>query len=429
MPHISFLTYGTRGDVEPFLALAHHFYDLDYEIRFCAPSDFKSLIEEQGFDYAPTTLTPIRSLVENPILQDLMHFNVFKIKKTLANLHEFTHETIVDTIPRAIDKQGKVKTDLIIAHCGLPIACDVAEHLKVPLVYVSPVPAVATSTFPTVPLTKSWGYFNKATYLPIRYGRSFTPSLYKEARKGMGLPPISRFQRCFYLNGQPVPIIHAFSQHLIPRPHDWPDHAYVTGSLFLDKEASNWQPEPDLVHFLDAGPPPIYVGFGSMITGQAKNMVDSVLSAAEHTKQRILLSKGWAELSLSSFADKEFLANNVFLLGNVPHHALFPMVKAVVHHGGAGTLAAGLRAGKPTLVCPFGFDQPWWGAQVKRQKLGPAPLPQKQLTKETFSKAFADLVNNPIYAENAKNLGIAMAPEQGVKKAAQTIIKLFGLRS
>ncbi len=424
MPHISFLTFGTRGDVEPFMALAHYFHDLGYHIRFAAPIDFQSWVEQQGFDFAPTTLTPIREIVENPILQDLMHFNVFKIRKAMASLQNFTRQTIVESIPHIIDK-----TDLIIAHCGLPIACDVAEHTKAPLIYISPIPAVATKTIPTVPLTKSLGFLNKATYLPMKYGRCFTPALYREAREIMGLPPVSRFQKSFYLNGDHVPILHCFSQHILPRPYDWPDHAYITGPLFLDKEAVNWKPEPDLARFLAAGPPPVYIGFGSMITGQAENLLESMLATAKQTGQRILLSKGWAELNLSDHPDDEFLSNNVFMLGNVPHHALFPLVKAVVHHGGAGTLAAGLRAGRPTLICPFGFDQPWWGAQVARQKLGPAPLPQKKLTQQTFTTAFKDLINNPIYAQNANQLANAMAQEDGVKNAAQTIFKLFGLQS
>lgn len=416
MPHITFLTYGTRGDVEPFLALALHFKDMGYDITFAAPSDFKNWVEQQDLHYKPTTRTPIKRIVENPALQDLMNFNLFKIRKAYKTLKTFTFENLVDIVPKIVDK-----TDLIIAHCGLLMASDIAEKHNVPLVFLSPIPATPTKSFPIVPLTRSLGVLNKATYLPIRLARAFTPSLYQKVRENLQLPPASRFKNSFQLNGKPIPILHIYSPNLCPRPNDWPPSALITGNLFLDKLGKNWQPEPDLAEFLENGPPPVYIGFGSMITGQSENLVEIVLKAAKQANQRLLLSAGWAGLKPQN------ATKDVFLLGDVPHYGLFPHVKAVVHHGGAGTLAAGLRAGKPTLVCPFGFDQSWWGAIVERKQLGPPPIHQKKLTQENFTEAFSDLVNNTQYAQQAKNLGHLMQKEQGVKKTAQTIIELFEL--
>lgn len=416
MAHISFLTYGTRGDVEPFLALAHEFRDRGFDIRFAAPSDFEDWVTSEGFDYRPTTRSPISKLVADPILEDLMHFNILKLRKALKSLEGFMHETIVETMPKAIGS-----TDLIIAHCGLPIATDIAEHVNAPLVYVSPVPAAPTRHFPIVPFTGSLGFLNKATYWPLIWARAFTPKLYRDARSKMGLCSASRFQKAFFYKGKAVPIVHAFSPHLIPRPDDWPDHAYITGNFFYDRAAQGWAPSPTLDAFLNDGPPPVYIGFGSMNIGKAKNLVEIVLSAARALNQRVLLSKGWAELAL----DQQ--EKTTFMIGDAPHHALFPKVRAVVHHGGAGTTAAGLRAGKASLICPFGFDQPWWGALIARRGLGPAPIAQKKLTTARFTAALDDVVHNPIYHEKARALGMQMADERGVKTAAQLIIDLFKL--
>ncbi len=416
MGHITFLTYGTRGDVEPFLALALELRALGFAIRFAAPLDFEGWITAEGFDYQPTTRTPIADLVADPILEDLMHFNLLKIMKGLKTLKGFMHDTIVETMPKAVGK-----TDLIISHAGLPIATDLAEHAEARLCYISPIPALPTAEFPFVPFKRNFGRFNRIFNLPLRYARCFTPSLYKEAREAMGLSPRSRFQKAFMINGAPVPLIHAFSPHLIPRPKDWPAHALVTGYLFYDHKADGWQPEPALQAFLDAGAPPLYIGFGSMNTGGATNLVDIALTAAREARCRVLLSRGWAGLDYRG-GDPD-----VFMLDDVPHHALFRLVKAVVHHGGAGTTAAGLRAGRPTLICPFGFDQPWWGALVHKRQLGPAPLAQKELTVPRLAKAFMDLTTNPLYTEKAAQLQSQMAKEAGVVKTAQTIISVFEL--
>lgn len=416
MTHISFLTYGTRGDVEPFLALALHFQTLGFDVSLAAPSDFKDWIESLGVDYQPTTRSPIRDIVENPALQDLMNFNLLKVRRGLKSLQNFMHETLVETMPKAIGP-----TDLIIAHCGLPLAVDIAEKWNVPLAFLSPIPAVATKEFPIVPFTRSLGFLNKWTYLPIRFARLFAPRLYREARAALGLAPVSRFKRSFYKDGAPVPIIHIYSPHLVPRPADWPEHASITGHLFFDKSAQDWQPSSALSAFLKTDAPLVYVGFGSMITGQSADLVDIVLEAAKRSKARVLLSAGWAGLK------NEAMSQDVFLLGDVPHHALFPLVAGVVHHGGAGTLAAGLRAGRPTLVCPFGFDQPWWGHIVAKNKLGPPPIHQKNMTHDNFYKAFDALINTPLFAENAHKLGVLMKQEDGVTKTAQTILNLFEL--
>lgn len=418
MAHISFLTYGTRGDVEPLLALALKFRNDGHDIGFAAPIDFESWVRAYGLAFQPTTKSPIVDLVANPVLEDLMHFRLLKIPKALKTLKSFTCEVIVEAMPDAVGA-----TDLIISHAGLAIATDIAEKRGAKLLYVSPIPALATRAFPIVPFVRSWGVFNRLSYLPLRFARSFTPSLYKDARARLGLPPVSALKRSFYLDGKPVPIVHGFSKHLIPRPDDWPAHGWVTGNLFLDAEGEDWAPGAQLAAFLKAGPPPVYVGFGSMNIGKAAGLAETIIVAARALGVRLLLARGWAGLEVGG----GLAGGDLFQLGEVPHHKLFPHVRAVVHHGGAGTTAAGLRAGKPTLICPFGFDQPWWGALVHRRGLGPAPLPQKRMTAARFEAALRDLINNGTYAANAQQMAALMASEDGVNKTARTIEDWCGL--
>ena len=416
MPHISFLTYGTRGDVEPFLALALHYKQRGFEISFAAPCDFKEWVESFDIEFRPITKTPIRTLLENPDIQAVMQFNLFKLFKAKKLLEASTRQYMIDLVADAVPQ-----TDGIIAHHKCMMATDIAEKRNAPLAFLCTVPVLLTPEFSFFPKIQALSWLTKTIHFFTNHIRFFAPSMFRQTRQKLGLPPQSRFHKSYHVKNKPCPMLHIYSQHLIPRPNEWPDHGLVTGSLFLDKESKEWQPDPELAAFLENGPAPVYIGFGSMISKKLDNLVDIILQATQQNGERVLLSAGWANLKPSDISD------DVCLLGNVPHHALFPHVKAVIHHGGAGTIAAGLRAGRPTLVCPFGLDQPAWGKIVANKQLGPAPIKQSKLTHENFSAAFQDLVNNPIYAENAKKLSLLIEKEDGLDNTAQTILDLFGL--
>jgi UDP:flavonoid glycosyltransferase YjiC (YdhE family) len=147
---------------------------------------------------------------------------------------------------------------------------------------------------------------------------------------------------------------------LIPKPHDWAAHITLSGFYFLSL-ASNYTPDPDLAAFLDAGPPPVYIGFGSIVVDDPNAMTKLIFDAVKLTSQRALVSKGWGGLG----ADKLGIPDGVFMLGNVPHDWLFQRVSCVVHHGGAGTTAAGIACGRPTVIVPFFGDQPWVSSNQK----------------------------------------------------------------
>lgn len=416
MSHISFLTYGTRGDVEPFLALAVYFKQRGHDISFAAPCDFKEWVQGFDIEFRPITHTPIRTLLENQDIQAVMEFNLFKLIKAKKLIEASTREYMIDLVADAVPK-----TDCLIAHHKCMVATDIAEKWDVPLAFLCTVPVLFTPQFSFFPKIRSLNWLTKAILFFTKRIRFFAPSLFHQARQKLGLPPQSRFQKSYHVKNVPCPMLHIFSEHLIPRPKEWPDYSSITGSLFFDDQAKNWHPDPKLAAFLKKGAAPVYIGFGSMVSNKLGNLVDIILATARQNNERVLLSPGWANLKPTDVND------DVFLLGNVPHHALFPHVKAVIHHGGAGTLAAGLRAGCPTLVCPFGLDQPAWGKIVANKQLGPAPIAQKKLTQENFGAAFHDLVNNPIYAENAKELSVLMKKENGLEKTAQTLTEMFGL--
>jgi sterol 3beta-glucosyltransferase len=216
------------------------------------------------------------------------------------------------------------------------------------------------------------------------------------------------------LQKQTRSVLYGFSPQVIPRPSDWPESIYVTGYWFLEQPAE-WVPPSDLVHFLQAGPPPIYVGFGSMSSNKAQENTAIVVQSLSRSGQRGVLASGWGGLKTTT------LPETVFMVGSIPHSWLFPQMAAVVHHGGAGTTAAGLAAGIPSILTPYFGDQPFWGRRVYELGVGPRPIPHRQLTSERLAEAIRIAVHDEAVRINATRLGERIRAENGIAKAVAVI--------
>ena len=212
---------------------------------------------------------------------------------------------------------------------------------------------------------------------------------------------------------QKVPFLYAYSNYVLPKPQNWREKDYVTGYWFLDS-ATDWTPPQDLTDFLNAGSPPIYIGFGSMSNRQPETVTNIALAALKQTNQRGIILTGWGGLSSLDLPD------NIFKLDSAPHGWLFPKCAAVVHHGGAGTTAAGLRSGVPTIIVPFFSDQPFWGQRIADLGVGTEPIEQKELTVENLSVAINAAVHNR-ERDRATQLGQQIRSENGVENAVQAI--------
>jgi hypothetical protein len=209
-----------------------------------------------------------------------------------------------------------------------------------------------------------------------------------------------------------VPWTYAWSEALIPKPKDWGDHISVSGFYFL-KQASTYKPPDDLAAFLDGGPPPVYIGFGSITVEDPEKLTSLLFEAIKYCGVRALVSKGWGGLGNESTPD------NIFMLGDCPHDWLFPRVSCVVHHGGAGTCAIGIALGKPTVVVPFFGDQPFWGGMVYRAGAGPKPVLFKDMTAETLTESIKFALK-PDTLERAKALGEKIRDEDGAANGAKS---------
>jgi len=204
------------------------------------------------------------------------------------------------------------------------------------------------------------------------------------------------------------------SPSLLPKPHDWSGNIDVCGFQFLSTE-STYNPPEELATFLQSGEPPIYIGFGSIVVDNPKKLTKTLFEAVRRTGRRALISKGWSKIG----SGESEIPDNIFLLGSCPHDWLFRQVSCVVHHGGAGTTAAGLLVGRPTVIIPFFGDQPFWGSIVARAGAGPLPIPFKELTAEKLATAIEEALGEQAQG-SARQIGENMRSEQGVQKAVKS---------
>jgi sterol 3beta-glucosyltransferase len=314
--------------------------------------------------------------------------------------------------------------DRIIYHPKCLGSYHVAEKLGIPVMLAIPLPFYTpTRAFPTPFFANvqlgSW--FNQFSHRVMGLtGGMYRGTINDFRAKTVNLPPIGRFPDLLVRSdGSPVPVLYPYSPHVLPVPADFPPHVHVTGYWFLER-AADWRPEADLVRFLEAGRPPVYIGFGSVGGRKGEKRTGIVLEALAKAGQRAVLASGWGGLTSAA------LPENVLMVESVPHDWLFPQVAAVVHHGGAGTTGAGLRAGKPTLICPFMADQPFWGRLVHQLGVGPKPIRQWGLTAEGLAEAIRTAVQNETMQRKAAELGEKIRAEDGVARAVEIVAAAVG---
>jgi UDP:flavonoid glycosyltransferase YjiC (YdhE family) len=213
----------------------------------------------------------------------------------------------------------------------------------------------------------------------------------------------------------PTPILMAISPHVFPPPPDWPARNHVTGYWFLD-ESPGWEPPAALVRFLEDGPAPVCIGFGSVVTSDAARLGRVALEALARSGLRGVLLGGW-----SGIGGDEDISGHVLRLESAPHGWLFPRMAAVVHHGGAGTTAAGLRAGAPGILTPFSSDQPFWASRIEALGVGPRPIPIHRLTADNLAEAMRLAVSDESIRARAADLGAKIRAEDGVARAVEII--------
>jgi sterol 3beta-glucosyltransferase len=417
-------TIGSRGDVQPYLALALGLQAAGHDIAVCTCPRYRLLIEGAGIAHLPLDEGLI-DLLESPagrLMIGQLDSIPGALRTALTVMREvgpIHHRIVADAWAACEAFQPQV----IVYHPKLFCMPAFAARLKVTAMLAPLLPMqVATGQMPFwgMPKLPLGQVYNRASWRLVesltRLGTAGYLRRWRRQHDPAGLSRESTPSRT--RRGEPIPVIHGFSAAVWPRPGDWPAHAQICGYWFLPGDSQalrDWAPSPALQHFLDEGPAPVYIGFGSMAGSAPAATTRIVLGAVQRAGIRAVLARGWGGITARE------LPPTVHLLAEAPHEWLFPRMAAVVHHGGAGTTAAGLRAGRPTLICPFGIDQPFWGRRVHELGAGPAPLPQKRLSADGLARAIGELLHRPSYARAADSLADAITREDGIAVAITAI--------
>ncbi|XP_062225141.1 sterol 3-beta-glucosyltransferase UGT80A2-like isoform X2 [Phragmites australis] len=414
---IVILIVGTRGDVQPFVAIGKRLQDYGHRVRLATHANFKEFVLTAGLEFYPLGGDPkilAEYMVKNkgflPSGPSEIPIQRKQIKEIIFSLSSACKDPDPDTgIP--------FNVDAIIANPPAYGHTHVAEALKVPIHIFFTMPWTPTSEFPH-PLSRvkqSAGYRLSYQIVDSMIWLGIRDMINEFRKKKLKLRPVTYLSGA-QGSGNDVPHGYIWSPNLVPKPKDWGPKIDVVGFCFLDL-ASNYVPPESLVKWLEAGDKPIYVGFGSLPVQEPQKMTEIIVKALETTGQRGIINKGWG--GLGTLAEpKDF----VYLLDNCPHDWLFLQCKAVVHHGGAGTTAAGLKAACPTTIVPFFGDQPFWGDQVHARGLGPAPIPVDQFVLQKLVDAIKFMME-PEVKEKAVELSKAMKSEDGVTGAVRAFLR------
>jgi UDP:flavonoid glycosyltransferase YjiC (YdhE family) len=416
---ITVFAAGSRGDIQPCVALSRSLQQAGYRICLAAPEDFAGFIQEHGVDFYPLR-GDVQQIMASDTGRKFMETGGANPLKSIKAVRTMIAPVIMsmaeDAYAACQDADALISLGVFSA-----FGQAIAEALHMPIIHVEPTPLLPTNDFPAPswPIQRDWGRFHnrlsgKAMLAVIwMWYRPFV----NDFRRQLGLPA-STFAR-FYRTLKSSPMLSAYSTHIIPHPVDWPGNIHGTGYFFLEPQA-DWQPPPALKAFLEESDPPVYIGFGSMAGRNPEQFATLVLEALEKSGQRGLLLTGWGGLR------PELVPDNVFVLDAAPHSWLFPRMATVVHHGGAGTTAEGLRAGVPTIIVPFVLDQSFWGARIKDFGLGPDPIPQKNLTADRLANAITTAVTDTGMMQRAKSCGEAIRGENGLDNAVKIVQRYFG---
>jgi sterol 3beta-glucosyltransferase len=410
---ITIFAIGTRGDVQPLIALGKGLQETGHTVSLVAGCNFAEWICSHALGFVPFVDMEALMKSEKGLAWTESRENLFRqLRLMRGHMRDLGREVVIpllDEVASADMMIGGFLSETVVQSIsekhGIP-------YLNAMLQPYQPTRSSAASLLPVVArgdsLLNRWsGYLKNLLFWWA--AAEMTNTLRTER---LGLPAHSAWSYQ-YARSQ-APTILGASRFVVPKPADWPTETTVTGYWFLD-EVTTWRPPSALLDFLADGPPPIYLGFGSMAQREPQKTHALIVDALAQVETRAVVVSGWGTVNTVEPDPR------IFVLPSAPHTWLFPRMAAVVHHGGAGTTAAALRAGKPTMIIPHMFDQPYWGRRVYELGVGVKPVPRHQVTAKTLASSLRQLLQDRSLQERAQALGEQICAEDGVSQAVEVI--------
>lgn len=418
---IVLIGYGSRGDVQPLIALGHGLKNAGYDVTLAAGSNFREMVTDAGFDYEPFR-TDMHAMMNSESGQAWIEKSSANSLVEAQNMKRMMNEfgtTMGEDILRMAQNADVLVSGLPTFMLTHVIARKLGkQHLTIMLAPLNPTADAAATMVPSVPRRKAFA--NRfAGYI----GQYFTYWIFQQASNtylaSIGEKPM-RYGDYTRAYNREVPVIYGISPRVMPRPDDWHDNAFVTGYWFYDSGGDDWMPSTELKSFLESGDAPVYIGFGSMSNQDPAGTAQIMINALQTAGKRGIILSGWAGLRA------ETLPDDILLLDSAPHDWLFPKMAAVIHHGGAGTTAAALRAGIPNTVVSHMADQPYWGRRVHELGVGAPNIKRHKLNSERLAEAVQRMTTDREMQSRAAALGAAIRQEDGVGAAVDVFNRLLG---
>jgi vancomycin aglycone glucosyltransferase len=400
--------HGTRGDIQPMLALAVALRRRRHDVSFVAPTNFAGWITGLGFLYEPDGVD-VEAVLRSPGAS----------LQSVRWQFRYIRKVLVPQLFSAVSRAAATARPDVIIGAGLQFAVSsVAEHRGIPSVAVVFQPCSIPSSDAPPPVVRAQTLPRWVNRLLWQLGTPFADALIRgpinRGRAELGLKSIAKPMK--HIVGHLT--IVAADRDLGPLPLDAPNGVVSTDAWILEEKNPL---EPRLERFLDEGSPPIYFGLGSMVAENAAAVAPIALGAARAARARLVVAGGWAQLDRRLESSAHAIA-----VREAPHQTLFPRTAGVVHHGGAGTTTAAAAAGVPQLILPHVLDQFYWARRVERLGLGPTAIPIERLNQQGLVEAFTRLMNTESFRASAKALGASIAARNGADDAVRMLERLTG---
>ncbi|MFM9608958.1 glycosyltransferase [Streptomyces niveiscabiei] len=402
------MTAGSRGDVAPFTGVGHALVGAGHEVTLVTHARFEPLVAGSGVAFHALPVDP-RAELESARGRGLHRSGsgLGKLARVVGMARSLVGEMAYDVVAAAR------KSDALLLSASLsPLGHVVAEALDLPALDLPLQPIIATREF-APPMLGAGSYGPLLNLLAGHVvDRSvdhvFAPAL-PSVRAELGVPRPPRRRR------RPRrPMLHGFSPSVVPRPTDWRADLEVTGYWWPYDTTT--QLPARLRDFLDAGPPPVFVGLGSATVPDPVALSTQIVHALRLAGLRGVIQRGWADLAAEG--------DDILTIEDVPHSVLFPRTAAVVHHCGAGTTAAGIRAGVPSVPVPIQFDEGFWARRLVTLGVAPEAVPLRRLTTERLAEALRRATGEPEFRERARELGERVRREDGVARVVEAVGRL-----
>ncbi|SHF30262.1 glycosyltransferase [Streptoalloteichus hindustanus] len=413
MSRVVILTAGSHGDVAPYVGLGVELRAAGHHVTIAVSERFHELVTGAGL--ACHSLPDLD--VQDKVVSETADAANNTGAKAAFALIRLGVEVFRRQLPEMVEAVRQADV-LLCSHPTVLFGRQIAEAARIPCAVLPLQPGEPSRYLgPMVLGGRNLGpALNVAVAKMVaRGGYRMFAGVVRDLRARVGLPPLSPSAVRRRYEAIPLRSLHGVSPVVVPRPADWPETTEMVGYWWPPRPAG-WEPPAELVDFLAAGPPPVYVGFGSMGANRRAQLETVVREALAQSGLRAIVHRGWAELAVEG--------DDILPVDHVPHDWLFPRVSAVVHHAGAGTTAAGLRAGVPAVPVPLAHDQPFWANRLVALGVAPCALPTKQLTGERLAGALATAVGDPLFRERAADIARRLEQENGATRVLEVIEKL-----